>query len=244
MKQIFTVLLILIAMQTRAQQTIEFPSTDGLTITADLYLINEKPTTPFIILFHQAGWSRGEYLEIAPKLNKLGFNCMAVDQRSGGRVNEVINQTAKLAMSKALGTDFHHALPDIEAAVNYVSTNYTKPIIWGSSYSAALVLKYAGDNPAKVKAVMAFSPGEYYKRLGKPDDWIQQSAVNITCPVFITSSRDEEGMWRPIFDVISIEKKYSFIPVTKGNHGSRALWEKYSDSNEYWEAVKKFLESI
>ena len=34
---------------------------------ADLYIAHDA-SAPFILLFHQAGWSRGEYLEIAPKL--------------------------------------------------------------------------------------------------------------------------------------------------------------------------------
>ena len=53
-----------------AHQKITFPSADGLVITADLYLQNRNKEVPFVVLFHQAGWSRGEYLEIAPKLNK------------------------------------------------------------------------------------------------------------------------------------------------------------------------------
>lgn len=69
-------------------KTITFPSKDGLTLTADLYIMHDK-SAPFIVLFHQARWSRGEYEEIAPRLNMMGFNCMAVDLRSGGQVNGV-----------------------------------------------------------------------------------------------------------------------------------------------------------
>ena len=60
----------------QSKKKIEFSSEDGLKITADLYMVHSEEK-PFIVLFHQAGWSRGEYLEIAPKLNKIGFNCMA-----------------------------------------------------------------------------------------------------------------------------------------------------------------------
>ena len=37
---------------------VEFPSEDGVIITADLYAAHVDPKTPFIVLFHQAGWSR------------------------------------------------------------------------------------------------------------------------------------------------------------------------------------------
>lgn len=73
-------------------ETIAIQSGDSLEITADLNLIHEK-SAPFVVLFHQTGWSRGEYREIAPKLNELGFNTLAVDQRSGGKVNDVRNET-------------------------------------------------------------------------------------------------------------------------------------------------------
>ena len=62
---------------------LNFKAADNLEITADWYSIPDS-TAPIIILYHQAGWSRGEYIEIAPKLNAMGFQCLAVDQRSGG----------------------------------------------------------------------------------------------------------------------------------------------------------------
>ena len=62
-----------------AQKTKTFPSKDGITITADLYEIDSA--SPVILLCHQAGYSRGEYIESAKRLNKFGFNCLAIDQR-------------------------------------------------------------------------------------------------------------------------------------------------------------------
>ena len=105
------------------QNTIEFNSTDGVTITADTYLTENKEA-PFIILFHQARFSRGEYLEIAPKLNQLGFNCMAIDQRSGKEVNNVINQTHLSAIALGKPTKYPDAIPDLEATLQYVKNNY------------------------------------------------------------------------------------------------------------------------
>ena len=232
------------ALKAQTIQTISFKSSDSLKVTADLYIKHAKDA-PFIIFFHQAGWSRGEYLEIAPKINKMGFNAMAVDQRSGGKVNGIINQTNKEAKKYGKATMYLDALPDMEAAINYVSANYpdAKLILWGSSYSSALVLKLAGDHPNKVKGVLAFSPAEYYGRFGKPDDYIAQSARNINCPAFISSAKDEAQRWQPIFDVIPSTNKNSFIPKATGNHGSRALWESKSAHNEYWIAVKTFLKN-
>ena len=226
-------------------KTIIFPSKDGLTITADTYITNPDKKTSFIVLFHQAGWSRGEYNEIAPKLNGLGFNCMAVDLRSGNKVNGVVNQTAKLAEKEGKGTTYVDALQDIDASLEYARKNYAegKLIAWGSSYSAALVLKVAGDNPKLVEGVLSFAPGEYFAKLGKSDTWIQESAKNIRVPVFITSARNEKRRWINIYKSIPSDKKTYFVPNTMGNHGSRALWEKYLDSQNYWDAVTQFLKN-
>ena len=168
---------------------------------------------------------------------------MAVDLRSGKEVNRVANETMSRAKAKGRGTAYIDAMQDIEATLAYVRNHYAedKVIAWGSSYSAALVLKVAGDKPELVDGVLAFAPGEYFKRLGKPADWIQNSAKNIQIPAFITSARKEKRAWSDIFNVIPSEKKASYLPGTKGNHGSRALWNRFKDSEGYWKAVTNFL---
>jgi len=220
-----------------------FKSADGLEITADLYLVSKDKQTPFIVLFHQAGWSRGEYHEIAPRLNELGYNCLAVDARSGGEVNDTTNATAARAKKRKLGTSYVDALPDLVASLEYARKEYAKGklIAWGSSYSSALVLKVTGDHPELVDGVLSFSPGEYFTRLGQPADWIQRSAKKIRCPAFITSAKMEKSSWQTIYDAIPKGKKTSYLPETKGNHGSRALWQSFDDSAGYWTAVETFL---
>ena len=244
-KLLYVFLLVSLSATAQNYQTITFKSTDGVMITADVYLTHEK-TSPFIVLFHQANWSRGEYLEIAPKLNQLGFNCMAVDLRSGGSVNNVSNATMQSAVAAMKETKYVNSIPDIEAAVDYADEFYAegKLIIWGSSYSSSLVLNYAGTHPDKVQAVMSFSPGEYFRSQGKPADFITTSAANINVPVFITSAKGEQGSWQKIYDAVPSASKEYYLPETPGNHGSRALWAKFGDSLRYWDAVEAFLNKI
>jgi len=222
------------------------PSGDGLIIMADLYVPHEDKSTPFIVLFHQAGWSRGEYKKIAPRLNRMGFNCMAIDQRSGGRVNGVENETAKRAGAEGMDVTYVDALPDLEAALIYARTHLAEGTLlgWGSSYSSSLVLKIAGDRPDLLDGVLSFSPGEYFGDLGQSATWIGESARNIEIPVFITSARQEKQEWEPIFNGIPSKDKVSFLPITAGNHGSRALWKQFDDNVAYWEAVTAFLKQF
>ena len=240
MKAFIVIALLLIPFQTEVKK-IEFPSTDGIQITADVYAPHDQ-SAPFIILFHQAGWSRGAYLEIAPKLNAMGFNCMAVDLRSGGSINGIDNETHKRAKDAGLPTKYVNTYQDIEASVAYAKERLAKGklIIWGSSYSAALVLKYAGDHP-DMDGVLSFSPGEYFTGQGKSNTYVTDAAAKIEAPVFITSAKGEKESWSGIYDAIPSEKKAYFLPETEGNHGSRALWEKFNDSEAYWAAVDAFL---
>jgi len=246
MKQLITIISLLIAAtQTFGQpnvKTVTFPSTDGLTITADLYMTTDA-NAPFIILFHQARYSRGEYLEIAPKLNALGYNCLAVDQRSGDRVNGVVNQTHKKAKEAGKKTKYTDALPDMEASLSYVVNvlKAKKAIIWGSSYSSALVFVLAANHPDEVTAVLSFSPGEYFTIDNKS---IPDYAAGVKCPVFITSAKNERKYWQPVYDKLQSTDKDFFLPQSEGYHGSKALWENHKGNGEYWEAVKAFLKGL
>jgi len=239
-------LLLATALSASESKTINFISEDGLLITADSYTPHKSNTTPLILLFHQAGSSRGEYTEIAPQLNKLGFNCIAVDLRSGEFSRGKDNETSIQASKKNLATSYADAMPDIIASLRYARRNYpnSKTIAWGSSYSAALVLKVAGDYPQLVDGVIAFSPGEYFSHLGKSKTWIRDSAKYINAPTFITSSKKEANDWAPIYDVIKTTNRQSFVPETAGKHGSKALWKKYAVSQSYWNAVTAFLNTF
>lgn len=246
LKKLFTACTLMLAstlLLAADDNSITFKSADGLLITADQYTPHTSNTTPLILLFHQAGSSRGEYNEIAPRLNELGFNCIAVDLRSGEYSRGKDNETAIRASKKNLPTSYADALPDIIASLHYAREHFSnsKTIAWGSSYSAALALKAAGDYPQLVDGVLAFSPGEYFSHVGKSKTWIRDSATNIKAPTFITSAKSEAADWLPIYDVIGTADKQSFIPETAGKHGSKALWNKYDDSAAYWSAVTDFL---
>lgn len=235
-------LLLLFMMNTFGQKptkTVTFNSLDNLKITADIYEID--PDAPYIILFHQARYSRGEYLEIAPKLNALGFNCLAVDQRSGDVVKDVINETQQRAEKKGLATKYTDAWPDLEAAFRYTKKNLKakKIIVWGSSYSAALVFVLGSKYAEDVKGILAFSPGDYFTIKDKA---ISEYAKTVTAPVFITSSKSEEPYWRPIYDNLPTSTKTFYLPMDEGFHGSKALWEENEGYENYWEAVKEFLD--
>lgn len=222
-------------------ETITFKANDGLNITADLYMVHEA-TAPFIVLYHQAGYSRGEYRSIAPVLNNMGYNCMAIDQRSGKEVNGVKNLTHQEATEKGLPTEYLDAIPDMEAAYLYVkySIKPDKIILWGSSYSSSILFYMGSEHHKNLNGILCFAPGNYFKINNKE---LKTFAAKITSPVFITSAKNEHANWKGIYGAIKSDKSY-FLPQSEGKHGSKALWTNNPNHQEYWTAVKQFLKTI
>jgi dienelactone hydrolase len=221
-------------------EPVQFQSADGLAITGEVTRPEGDPKTA-IVLFHQAGSSRGEYATIAPKLAEKGYLVLAIDQRSGNGFGGVANETAKRARKASMATQYTDAIPDLQAAVAYARgpLGAEKVIVWGSSYSAALVLALAGQDAGFADGVLAFSPGEYFR--GKPA--VKANAAKITVPVFITAAKSEAGQWSAIFKAIPEgTAKTGFVPEGTGLHGSSALIaDRSTNEDEYWAAVEAFL---
>ncbi len=226
--------------QTIKKTTVTFPSMDGILISADIYTNIEKSNNSFILLCHQAGFSRGEYNKTAKILANNGFTCVAIDQRSGNKANGIINETAKRAKEQGLSRNYINAKQDIEAAIDYVYTlsNNTPIIIVGSSYSASLVLLLA-KNSKKVKAVAAFSPGEYLKGIN-----INSSIQGLNKPVFVTSTKNEIKKTVKLLKGNISKNLTHFKPSVKGIHGSRSLWKSTTGNENYWDAFLGFLNTL
>lgn len=221
-----------------AQLKLTFPSLDGLTITADWYPVSSN--FPVILLCHQNQFSRGEYIETALRLNKLGFNCLALDQRVGGEINGVKNETAEAALLKKIKPTYKDVEQDIIAAVNYLFEKYNRPVtILGSSYSASLALKIAAEN-SKVSSVIVFSPGEYFE----DKKYISNHLQSFNKPLFATSSLAEADNLTDLLKDINSRLKIQYIPSSKGNHGSKVLWSESQYNHEYWIALISFLNRI
>jgi len=233
-------------------ELVTFFAEDGLMVNADLYM-TEDTTAPYIILFHMADSSRGEYKSIAPQLMEIGYNCMAVDQRAGNSKiyveagissggGGIYNLTAvnlermtnKMSYSeknkKGLLPSYEFAYRDMKAALLYVRDELKAEniIIWGSSYSSSLVFVLGSEFPDDVKGLLSFSPGEYFS-FG--DKTFKDFAANVMCPVLVASEIEaSEEIYHCVrFDI----KEYHRVSA----HGSPA-------ANSIWESVVNFLNNL
>ncbi len=222
-----------------AQQKVSFLAEDSLKITADLYLKDYK--LPFILLFHQGGSSRGEFSEIAVRLTKMEYNCLAVDLREGNKVNYVINETAARARKGKYRQTYYDTRKDIRASIQYVKKfNNKEVILFGSSYSASLCLIEAANN-TDIKSVVAFSPGEFFR----PKVIVKDSIAGLNIPLFIYATSMEFGFVNQMLSEISANYKKMYIPLkSTGEHGAKTLWQSSDSSNECWLELLLFFKKI
>jgi len=219
---------------------------DGIEIRA-LYKGNQNQKRILLLMFHQADSSLGEFSDLFSKFNQLGFNCLAVDLRSGKNTNGIDNQTHLNALKANLSTSYLDAFQDMEAGLKWAKQQVGKGRIFiiGSSFSASLSLRLAAEFPAFVDGLVLFSPGEYFFRLGKSAQYIQKFASKIKVPTLILSKKDEKRNWANIFEAIPTEYRHSFLPkIHIGQHGAKSLWKIYPESREYWNALTIFLTKL
>jgi len=229
--------------------TIEFPSKDGLVVTADLYRAADS-TAPVFLLFHQSGSSRGEYRTIGPRHVEMGYNALAVDLRWGrmDKWNGIPNETAKRNNTQplmdavnrgdrsALWPTVLASVGDMEAAMAWLAARgFTGALyVMGSSVTAMTIFQLAHDHPDRVAAVLSFSPGEYHD-----DDstMVRRWARTLRMPVLIAGAADEVELVTPIYEVLPKATRTLWIAPEDG-HGASLLFK----HEGAWEAIRTALE--
>jgi pimeloyl-ACP methyl ester carboxylesterase len=141
-----------------SEREITLQTSDGVTVWADLH--RGGGVRPLILLFHQGGASaRAEYGHHIPLLLERGYDVLAVDARAGGDRFGGVNRT--VSGFGEVEPSYCDAAPDLAAALDYaleLEGVRGLPVLWGSSYSAALALRLAAQRSNDVAGVLAFSP--------------------------------------------------------------------------------------
>jgi pimeloyl-ACP methyl ester carboxylesterase len=200
-------------------ETVTTEAADGASVYGETYFGALSDDAPVIALFHLAGGDgRGEYAPLTNWLNDIGFRAIAWDQRSGGDRFGTENRTAA-ALPEDAG--YCGAYPDMEAALAYsyrVAGN-APVIVWGSSYSAALVFKLAADHPNRIIAVVAASPAS-----GEPMDGCALESVisDVAAPMLALRPKREYEATKEQADFL-IQAGVDFRIVENGVHGSSML---------------------
>ena len=169
-----------------------------------------------LLLFHQARASRHEYDSLIAGFNQLGYDTLAVDQRSGGDLFGGHNQTVQ-ALGKS--ADYLDAAPDLDVALAWArKRQYDKIVAVGSSYSSALVILLAARHPRGLTAIASFSPGEYFGN----KNLLKNAAAEVTIPFYITTDPDEAANVSEVLRKAHGSNIVHFQPKN-GLHGASTL---------------------
>ncbi len=220
-------------------ETVLLTAADGVKVHGEVWRAAGEGG-PIVVAFHQAGSSAAEYAPIAPRLVRAGFTVLAIDQRSGDGAFGGTNRTAAALAREA---SYDEAMPDLESALAWAKAEaHGAPVVvWGSSYSAALVFLLAAAHPGDVSAVVAFSPGEYLARKGA----VRAAAAKVTAPVYIdqASSADEVASSAAILKAIKGSDKQQLAARGPSTHGSSTLRadKNAAGAEAHWQGVLAFL---
>ena len=218
---------------------------DGVTVFGSASFDALPDSAPLIVLFHQGGSNaRAEYGPLIPWLNENGFRTIAWDLRVGGDIYGLTNRTAD-ARLPTKPTSYCEGFPDMHAALeaSLAHAPSGQAIVWGSSYSGALVFHLAAEVPGKLSRVISASPAN-----GPPMvDCLPQARLDeLQTPAFVLSPRSEMDTEK------DFEEKAAFeavgVPVLvleDGIHGSSMLVDERTeaDMSEGRAAVMTWLRS-
>lgn len=223
-------------------QRVTFPASDGVIVHGTWYRAGGLGSA-LVLAFHQGGASgEAEYGPIALRLNREGYDVLAIDQRAGGSLFGGTNRTVQ---ARGGETGYCEAAPDLEGTLAYAREHAGgNPIIlWGSSYSAALVLRLAATNPEGVIAVLAFSPASGDPMVGCTGEEVSD---RIGIPVLALRPRSEMERESVAEQAELLRGQgHQTFTADPGEHGSSMLVEERvgASTEPTWEVVLQFLHS-
>ena len=221
------------------KHVVRFTAVDGVVITADHYFV--RKSLPYILLLHQELSSRGEFDSIAEKIVKIGYNCLAIDLRTGQKYGYIENETSRAVSEGDKPFQPMDAVKDISAATEYAwNLSNQKIILLGSGISASLALIEAKTNEY-TKAVIALSPGEYFR----PEIDMKSFLADYSKMTFVSCAHVEYPFIIEMFSGMEDKYKTIFKPSSgAGARGSMAYYDDNPAKDEYWLSLLLFLRSI
>lgn len=204
---------------------------DGVTVYGTTYFASLPDSAPLIVLFHQGGSNaRAEYAPLIPWLNENGYRAIGWDLRAGGEIFGLNNRTVD-AMLPEKAESYCDGYPDMKAALDasLAIGSVDDAIIWGSSYSAALVFHLAADAPDKVSHVIAASPAS-----GPPmaNCLARARLDDLTRPAFVLRpasemERESAQQQKVLLEAVNVP----VLVLEDGVHGSSMLVDERTEAD-------------
>lgn len=182
-----------------------------------------KPGAPIVLLLHQLGSDRSEFVGLAKLLQGKGFNVLAYDARGHGE--SVVRDGKKTSYEDFVREDFEKMTLDIEAALAHLRQDKRlakAPVgIVGASIQSSTGLIFASKHP-EVKALVMLSPGLDYRGI----DTVAPMKIYGARPVFLAAGIQDAASYKAVRELEAVsagpKKKAVF---SNSAHGTAMLRE-------------------
>lgn len=214
-----------VATENPSVDDIVLETSDGGHATGSFYwAATEKPTATLLLLHQARGDGRGEYYPIVEEFTKAGFDLFLLDQRSGGDLFGGENRTASAYNQEEVG--YCDAIPDVDAAIDWLAKRKAPLFVAGSSYSAALAVRAADVHADKVAGFIAFSPAS-----GEPMAGCDPSEHLAAAPRgFVLRPSSEMKIERVATQLADFEEEGAqTLVVENGVHGASMMVDERTD---------------
>lgn len=140
-------------------QKVNLKTKDGVNIAGDFYSV-ANANAPAVVLLHMMPATKESWRDFAEKLNKNGFQALAIDLRGHGESDGGPNGFQKFSDSE------HQAsIKDADAAVDFFTIqgrSLEKIFLIGASIGANLALQFQSEH-SEIKKSVLLSPGLNYR---------------------------------------------------------------------------------
>lgn len=203
-----------------------FKTKDGVDIYGN-YFEAESKDAPAVVLLHMMPALKESWLEFQKKLQKAGFQSLAIDERGHGE--STFKDGEKIDFMDFSDSEQQAKILDLEGAIKFfedmgVSTG--KLSIAGASIGANLAIWYQSEHSA-IKATILLSPGLLYRGIST-DDKIAKLFENQN--IFLASGgfEDEYSQQtiKKLYDLAKAKKEIKIFEDAK--HGT-AIFEKHPE---------------
>lgn len=196
---------------------VSFLTPDGFQLKGDFF--PATPDAPVVLLLHQLGTNRSEFIGLAKQLQSSGINALAYDARGHGE--SILKNGGKVSYEAFTDKDFMDTTVDMASAVRFLrdtkKITAKSPIgIVGASIQSSTGLVYASDHP-NVKAVVLLSPGLDYHGIDTKGPMARYG----NRPVYLAASINDSGSYKAVKELESIAsgaKKKEIL--SDGGHGA------------------------
>ena len=190
---------------------VELKTQDGLLIKGDYY---ESFGDEGVILLHSTNKDRHAYYNLTEYLVRAGYAVLAIDLRGFGDSKNNVNYSPQA---------YKEMVYDVKSGVDFLleEKQLSNVSLIGSSIGAAVAIKYAANDPSRIRRVVLISPFGYSNGIN-----VTNKVLNYTKPVlFIASSQDPRSGEQTILLYNTSKSVRKYLSYNNSTHHAEMIVE-------------------